>query len=141
MLTLLDIIALQMTRQFLSNPSNKDTYNTLFKNMSPVPTVYWCSPGNPPTLPLHVTFNDYAYNSQRRSRREILKGRFAGGSIAYVTKEDLELYACIYKKELINLSYIQSELMNVFMQEGPMIISLKISFLIYWIKRKNNAKR
>jgi len=124
MLTLSDITALRMERQFLSNPSNKDTYDSLFANMSPVPTIYWCEPGSPPTLPMHTAFDDYAYNSTRRARRDILKGRFAGGSIAYVTKEDLELYACLYKKELTSFSFIQSEIMDLLTHEGPMNIGL-----------------
>jgi len=124
MLTQLDINALRMERQFFTNPSNEDTYDTLFENMSPVPTVYWCAPGNPPTLPLHAAFDDYAYNSDRRSRREILKGRFGGGSIGYVSKEDLELFACLYKKELAGLSNLQLELMELLMHQGPMNIGL-----------------
>jgi len=92
--------------------------------MSPVPTVYWCEPGSPPTLPLHTDFGDYAYNSQRRTRREILKGRFAGGNIAYVAEDDLELFACLYKKEINRFSFIQAKLIELFEQEGPMNIGL-----------------
>lgn len=124
MLKQLDITALRMRRQFLSTSSDETSYDSLFYNMSPVPTMYWCAPGNPPTLPLHVDFDDYLYNSKRRSRRDILKGRFGGGSIAYVTKEDLELFACLYKKDIRGLTNTQFELMKLLEQEGPMNIGL-----------------
>lgn len=119
-----DIITLRMKRQFFSTPVNKENYNELFNNMSPVPTMYWTAPGDPPTLPPHSDFNDYDYNSIRRSRREILKGRFGGGSIAYVTKEDLELFGCLYRKELSFPSSIQDELLELLTQEGPMNIGM-----------------
>lgn len=124
MLKLLDVIALRMKRQCLVTPSGESTYNSLFNLMSPVSTTYWCEPGNPPTLPLHVDFDDFVYNSERRSRRDILKGRFGGGSIAYVTKEDLEVFACLYKKEISRLSSRQFELLDLLEHEGPMNIGL-----------------
>lgn len=122
MLNKTDIIKLRMERQFLSKPIDKTGYHTLFRDMSPVPTIYWCEPGSPPTLPLHVDFDDYDYNSIRRSRRDILKGRFAGGTIGYVTKEDLELFTCLYRKEDPRLNSIQMELLELLQQEGPMNI-------------------
>jgi hypothetical protein len=73
---------------------------------------------------MHVDFNDYSYNSSRRAKRHLLKGRFGGGSIAYVMKEDLELYACLYRKDLSEFSPIQMELMELLKQEGPMNIGL-----------------
>jgi hypothetical protein len=117
-----DIIRLRMKRQNLSRPVDKPGYDALFRAMSPVPTIYWCEPGSPPTLPLHTDFDDYDYNSIRRSRRDILKGRFAGGTIGYVTLEDLELFACLYRKEEPKLSVVQMELIELLQQEGPMNI-------------------
>jgi len=124
MITWSDIITFRMKRQFLSSFVDRDHYDDLFLNMSPVPTTYWCEPGNPPSLPLHVDFDDYDYNSIRRSRRDILKGRYGGGSIAYVTREDLELFGCLYKKELTEISSIQTELLELLSEEGPMNIGL-----------------
>jgi len=124
MLTWLDITALRMKRQYLSSPACKEDYDQLFMNMSPVPPMYWTAPGDPPTLPLHADIDDYDYNSIRRSRRKLLKGRFAGGSIAYVMEEDLEVFACLYQKEITWFSQIQSELLELLKQEGPMNIGL-----------------
>jgi hypothetical protein len=118
------INSLRLQRQGFTLPVGKKEYDLLFQRMSPVPTIYWCEPGSPPTLPLHTDMDDYDYNSRRRAKREILKGRYAGGTIAYVTKEDLELYACLYKKELNQFSQLQIELLELLNQEGPMNIGL-----------------
>jgi hypothetical protein len=119
-----DMIALRMKRQYLSVPATRDSYDRLFRDMSPVPTKYWTTPGDPPTLPGHADFDDYDYNSGRRPVRALLKGRFAGGTIAYVSKEELELFACLYRKEPAGYSLIQEELLKLLQQEGPMNIQL-----------------
>lgn len=124
MLNRQDIISLRMKRQYLEAPVTRDNYDQLFTDMSPVPTQYWTRPGDPPTLPKHADFDDYDYNSRRRARRSLLKGRFAGGTIAYVTQEDLELFACLYRKELPGYSSVQEEIIRLFQQEGPMNIQL-----------------
>lgn len=124
MLSWNDVIALRMERQYLSKPAGREEYDQLFIEMSPVPTMYWTRPGDPPTLPGHTEVDDYDYNSGRRARREILKGRFAGGTVAYVTKEDLEVFACLYRKEIGRCSSTQSEIIELFRQEGPMNIQL-----------------
>jgi hypothetical protein len=124
MITWSEIIALRMKRQYLLSPVDRQDYDQLFINMSPVSTMYWTTPGDPPTLPGHADFDDYAYNSSRRSRRELLKGRFGGGSIAYVTEEDLEVFACLYRKEPSEFSPIQMELLELLNQEGPMNIGM-----------------
>lgn len=134
MLTQGKVTALRMKRQCLSAPADKKNYDLLFHDMSPVPTVYWCEPGSPPSLPLHADFDDYAYNSERRARRNILKGRFGGGCIAYVTKEDLEVFACLYKKEISRYSDIQWELKELLEQEGPMNIGLMKEYTGHLVK-------
>lgn len=124
MLTWNDILSLRLQRQHLQSAVSREHYDQFYLDMSPVPTRYWTAPGDPPTLPAHVDFDDYDYNSCRRAKRDLLKGRFAGGSIAYVTKEDLELFACLYKKEMLEFTPIQAELLELLRQEGPMNIQL-----------------
>lgn len=119
-----EILFWRMKRQGLLKPVAKDDYDTLFKRMSPVPTEYWCEPGNPPSLPAHVSFDDKLYNSERRAQRAILKGRFAGGSIAYVQENDLELFACLYKKPLGRLTMTHTELLDLLAHEGAMNIGM-----------------
>ena len=134
MLKLNNLIKLRMKRQCLSHPVDSSGYDALFRDMSPVPTVYWCEPGSPPTLPLHTELDDHSYNSYRRSRREILKGRFAGGTIGYVTAEDLELFACLYRKEITGYTIVQRELLELFRQEGPMNIGALKELTNYLVK-------
>lgn len=124
MLSYKDIISLRMQRQYLSFSAGEAEYDALFSAMPPVPTLYWCAPGSPPTLPPHAGFDDYAYNSLRRSGRDILKGRFAGGSIAYVAKEDLELFACLFKKDIGRFTYEQAQVIELLGSEGAMNIGL-----------------
>lgn len=124
MITWSVVTRMRMKRQYLLTPVNIENYDQLFHDMSPVPTMYWTAPGNPPTLPGHVSFNDYDYNSKLRSERKILKARFGGGSIGYVTQEDLEVFACLYKKEVSGYSPEMEELLELLRQEGPMNIGL-----------------
>jgi len=119
-----NMIWLRMKRQNLYEAVGRNEYETLFRNMSPVPTMYWTRPGDPPTLPSHADFDDYEYNTRCRARRELLKGRFGGGTIAYVTKEDMELFGCLYQKEISRYTQTQSEIIELFEQEGPMNIKL-----------------
>lgn len=119
-----NVTALRMERQHLYHPVPEEEYDALFREMSPVPTEYWCAPGSPPSLPGHVDFDDGNYNFRRRSRREIRKGRFAAEGIAYAAEEDWELFACLYRKEIKNLSFLQQKLLELLKQEGPMNIGL-----------------
>lgn len=139
MLNYSELIKLRMERQYLSRPVDSSGYDSLFRDMSPVPTIYWCEPGSPPTLPLHTELEDYEYNSFRRSRREILKGRFAGGTIGYVAAEDLELFACLYRKEITSFTSIQRELLELFRQEGPMNIGSLKELTGYLVKEISPA--
>ena len=139
MLKYTDLIKLRMKRQNLSQPVDSSGYDALFRDMSPVPTTYWCEPGSPPTLPLHTDLEDYSYNSVRRSGREILKGRFAGGTIGYVAAEDLEQFACLYRKEISGFTTVQRELLELFRQEGPMNIGSLKELTGYLVKEISPA--
>lgn len=121
MLTLENVLALRMQRQYFEYPAGPDAYDDFFRDVSPVPTVGWCEPGLPPTLPPHAGFDDSLYNGQRRAKRQILKGRF-GGKVAYVTREDLELYACLYRKPISKLTYEQERMLDLLTREGPLNI-------------------
>ena len=97
-LQLQDILRLRLARQCLSEPAGAADYDGLFRDLSPVASVYWSEPGSPPSLPGHTDFDDGAYNARRRAQRLIVKGRFAGGNVGYVDVRDLELFACLYRK-------------------------------------------
>ncbi len=117
-------VALRMQRQFLAHNANVSEYDQLFREMSPVPTVYWCCPGEPPSLAFRADFNDHEHNHRRRALRKIVKGRYQNGSIAYVDCDDLELYAALYNKPLPQLSQTQETLLELLEHEAPMNIQM-----------------
>jgi hypothetical protein len=117
------VAALRAERQCLLRPAGEGAYDALFQWMSPVPTISWCEPGSPPTLPPHADFDDGLYNAGRRRQRQILKGRF-GGRVAYVTREDWELFACLYQKPVPVLSESQRRMLELLRQEGPLNIGM-----------------
>lgn len=117
-----NITALKLQRQYITNPAALNEYEQLFRDMSPVPTVYWTSPGSPPTISYRAGFDDYSYNFTRREQRLILKGRFQNGSIGYIDSNDLELYAALYKKDIAKLSAMQMNILDLLEHEGPVTI-------------------
>jgi len=116
------IIALRMQRQCLTTPAGISRYGELFRFASPVAPVYWRCPGEPPRLYHRAAFDDAAYNQQRRFAREIIKGRFQNGTIAYIEPNDLALFIALYRKPIKTLSSIQYEIIETFKREGPMTI-------------------
>ncbi len=116
------IAALRLQRQHLVSPATHAEYDDLFRALSPVTTVYWCRPGEPPRLVHRTVFDDLAYNDHRRAGRDILKGRFLGGAIGYVDRRDLELFACATRKALPLHTRLEEELLTLLRHEGPMTI-------------------
>ena len=117
------IYALRMDRQYLSHRANEGEYDSLFRLMSPVPTIYWTSPGSAPSMYHRAGFDDLVHNNKRRKDRTILKGRYQGGSVGYVEAGDLELFAAIYRKKIERLSPLQREIVDIIEREGPMTIN------------------
>lgn len=93
-------IALRMERQHLLTPANETEYDALYRDLQPGQNVYWNGFGQPPTLSFRADFDDLAYNKSRQFRRELIKGRFAGGNLGWILPEDLELFAALYRKPL-----------------------------------------
>ena len=119
-----NLAALRMRRQLIGNKASEQEYQLLFRDLSPVATVYWCRPGEPPVLRFRAGFDDRSFNACRRERREVIKGRFQGGNIGYVDRRDLSLYGSIYRKAPKALTEIQEELIALLRREGPMNIGL-----------------
>lgn len=128
------MLHLRLSRQFLSHPAQADDYDALFRDVSPVASVYWSEPGSPPSLPGHTDFDDRAYNARRRAQRAILKGRFAGGNVGYVDARDLELYSCLYRKPA-DMEFPQPQLLELIAREGPMNIGLMKEFSDLLVKQ------
>ena len=94
------IRALRMERQHLLIPANETEYDALYRDLQPGQNVYWNGFGQPPTLSFRADFDDLTYNKSRQFRRELIKGRFAGGNLGWILPEDLELFAALYRKPL-----------------------------------------
>ena len=110
---------LRQKRQGFSKPFDGGQYDELFRGLSPVMCEYWSRPGDPPRLFQRATEDDFTYNDSRRPGREILKGRFQGGGIAYVARADMELFACLYKKQTA-LNKEALEILAILENEGPL---------------------
>lgn len=119
------ITALRMQRQYLSDKkADKEEYNQLFRDMSPVPVRYWSAPGDPPSISLRADFDDYEYNYKLRKNRDIIKGRFQNGSVGYVTFDEFELFIGLYKKDPGRLSRMQFELLDLIEHEDGITIGI-----------------
>lgn len=123
-----NLINLRAARQHLVNRAGEGDYDVLFRQMSPVRTVYWCCPGEPPCLSFRADFEDTEYCFRMRGRREIVKGRFQDGGIAYIFADELELFGAAYRKLRRGLTEIGEEVLSVLRREGPMNIGLLKEF-------------
>lgn len=120
--TVKNCIALRMARQHLLAPASEAEYDALYRDLQPGQNVYWNGFGQPPTLSFRADFDDLAYNKNRQLRRELIKGRFAGGNLGWILPEDLELFAALYRKPLKNASMTQQMLLERIERSGPYTI-------------------
>jgi hypothetical protein len=116
------IMALRMERQCLSRRANEAEYLALYRDSQPGKNVYWDGFGDPPSLSFRADFDDVEYNRVRQANRRLLKGRFAGGNLGWVTAEDFGLFACLYNKPLDKLSHKQSQILELIERIGPVTI-------------------
>lgn len=115
------IKGLRMLRQCLSKPADtKEEYMELFRLMQPVTPLYFSRPGDPPCLVHRVSFDDKVHNDILRGQRELVKARFQGGTVGYVTAEDFELYISAYKKPIEKLTFKQKYILDVITHTGPL---------------------
>jgi len=112
-------LLLRMKRQGFISPLTGTEYDELFRGLSPVMCEYWSRPGDPPRLFQRSAEDDFNYNDMRRSERRILKGRFQGGNIAYIERSNLQMFACLYKKN-VSLSVEALEILELLKNEGPL---------------------
>ena len=87
-----NIITLRMERQFLTHKASEAEYIPLYRDMQPGQNVYWNGFGNPPSLSFRAGFNDIEFTRVRQVKRELIKGRFAGGNLGWIVPEDLEFF-------------------------------------------------
>lgn len=118
-MTLKQILSLRMERQFLSKKANEEEYIELFRDTQPGQNVYWNGFGTPPNLVFRAEFNDMEFNRDRIFDRKLIKGRFCGGNIGWIMREDIELFAAVYRKPLKNPSEITLRILDIINREGP----------------------
>ncbi len=116
------IIGLRMERQFLTKKADEREYMELYRDMQPGQNVYWNGFGQPPTLVFRTDFDDREFNRIRQERRELIKGRFAGGNLGWIVPEDLELFMALYRKPLAKPTWIQEQILELTGHVGPLNI-------------------
>lgn len=113
---------LAFERQHLTSPASEDEYYELLKYMAPVSTTYWIDPGSAPELQNRAAFDDLAFNDELRHERRLVKGRYRGGGVGYVLREDQELCAAAYMKPQDEMS-LDEAMMLEFLQKRDRIPS------------------
>ena len=63
------LTALRMRRQCLSAPADKEEYDRLYRDTSPVQNVYFHGFGQPPCITFRADFDDLEYNRVRQKQR------------------------------------------------------------------------
>lgn len=116
------LLALRMQRQHLLAPVEQADYDLLYRDLQPGMNLYWHGFGQPPECTFRANFNDVEYNRQRQARRELIKGRFAGGNLGWIVPEDLPLFAALYRKPLVLMDDVQLTIMTLIERMGPLNI-------------------
>lgn len=113
------ILSLRMERQCLLRQADETEYIALYRDTQPGQNEYWHGFGEPPVLSFRAAFDDSEFNRQRQLQRKLVKGRFAGGNLGWVMAEDMELFACLYRKPLARPTPQQSEILTLIEHAGP----------------------
>lgn len=116
------INALRMARQHLSVSADEAAYEALYRDLQPGLNVYWNGFGQPPTLSFRASFDDLQFNRDRQLERKLVKGRFGGGNLGWILREDMELFACLYQKPIKLYSPVQERILRLIETLGPLNI-------------------
>jgi len=116
------ITALRMERQRLTKKANEAEYIGLYRDTQPGQNVYWNGFGDPPSLTCRADFDDIEFNRERQAKHELVKGRFAGGNLGWIVPDDMELFACLFRKPLDQPTDRQRALLELIEREGPLNI-------------------
>lgn len=116
------IVSLRMERQHLTYKADESKYIPLYRDLQPGQNVYWNGFGDPPSLTFRANFDDIEFNRLRQSDRSLLKGRFVGGNLGWIMKDDFELFACLFCKPLDKPIERQLVIKELIEREGPLNI-------------------
>lgn len=115
-------LALRMQRQHLTTPVTEEDYDDLYRDLQPGMNLYWHGFGQPPECTFRADFEDVEYNRQRQARRDLVKGRFAGGNLGWIVPEDLPLFAALYRRPIPLMDDVQLTVMTLIERMGPLNI-------------------
>ena len=114
-------LALRSRRQGFTKPLSRAAgYEDLFRRLQPVSTGPYARPGSPPHLPGRTRFDDQRAADRLRAQRTLVKGRFQAGSIGYVHRADLPLYANAFARPLARPSASQRQVLDAVCGSGPL---------------------
>jgi len=109
-----------LRRQRLIEPlQTQDEYPELFELLQPVSPIHNTYPGSSPRLVHRTIFDDGTVTDRMRAGRVIVKGRFLGGTIGYVTAKDLGIYANAFRRPLDGFTEIQQTVLETVRYTGP----------------------
>ncbi len=114
------ITCLRMERQHFTKKADEAEYRALFRDTSPGCQIYWIGFGQPPVLKYRAGFDDLEYNRARMLSRSIVIGRFIGGNLGWIEREDMPIFAALYKKPLPKNAYCARELLELLERVGPL---------------------
>ena len=113
---------LRMERQHLAAKADEEEYTQLYRDTQPGQNVFWNGLGQPSTLSFRAAFDDIEFNRRRQADRTLVKGRFAGGNLGWIVREDMGLFAALYRKPLEELTQIQRLIFELIELRGPLNI-------------------
>lgn len=119
MLNRKSVISLTFRRQHLCDPASEEEYLELLRLMSPVTTSYWTNPGSAPILQHRASFDDLYFNDGLRGAHRLVKGRYRGGGVGYVLREEQELYAAAYMKPREDMTLDEGMMLEFLQKNGP----------------------
>ena len=108
-----------MKRQHLTHKADESEYISLYRDLQPGQNVYWNGFGDPPSLTFRADFDDIEFNRLWQADRSLLKGRFVGGNLGWIMKDDFELFACLFCKPLDKPTEKQLVIKELIEREGP----------------------
>ena len=115
------VMAERAVRQGFAKPLARSAkYQDLFRALQPVSTGPYARPGSPPHLPGRTRFDDRRVADRLRAQRTLVKARFQGGSVGYVHREDLALYANAFARPLARPSDNQRLVLDAVCTGGPL---------------------
>lgn len=121
------VLAARLHRHGFTEPvANEADYVALFRRLQPVSPAANSYPGSAPRLMHRMNgglidgLGDGDVADELRAQRTLVKGRFQGGTVAYVHVEDLPLFAAAYRQPLTRLDARQEAAVRALTYAGPL---------------------